>query len=97
MYMYVSSLPPSLSLRQALSGRSQELERLKGEWSSQTAKLSSEHSAQLSAERERALQSQTEAQSRYEKEKREIEQSHNTKVSGTVKPLYNGHPWDRSK
>lgn len=82
MPYYGSLKLPSLPLCQALSSRSQELERLKGEWSSQTAKLSSEHSAQLSSERERALQGQTEAQGRYEKEKRELEQSHAAKVSG---------------
>lgn len=63
-----------------LASRGSELERLRGEWSSHSAQLSSEHAAQLATERERNLQIQTESQSRHEKEKREMEESHINKV-----------------
>ena len=54
---------------------------MKGEWSSRAATHSSEHSAQMTAERERALQTQAEAQARHEQERREQDQSHTAKVS----------------
>ena len=69
---------------QTLSARCQELERLKGEWSVHSAKLSGDHTAELTAERERALQTQSEAQGRHEREKRELEQSHTDKVGLTA-------------
>ena len=69
---------------QALSKRSQELERLKSEWSGHSASLTSQHSASLNAERERALQAQTQAQARFEQERRELEQAHLDRVSRFV-------------
>ncbi|CAI8034302.1 Spindle assembly abnormal protein 6 homolog [Geodia barretti] len=66
----------------SLSSRSQELERLRGEWSSHSAQLSSQHAAQLTAEREKNLHSQAELQARHDRNKRELEQSHASKVVG---------------
>ena len=77
-------LPPPSVVAKALTSRSQELDRLKGEWSSHTASLSSEHMAQLTAERERALQTQTEAQARHEREKKELEHSQSAKVCSAL-------------
>ncbi len=65
---------------QALSKRTQELESLKSEWSSHSASLTSQHSASLNSERERALQTQTQAQARFEQERRELEQAHLDRV-----------------
>ena len=66
---------------QTLSSRSQELNRLKSDWSAHTTSLSSEHTATLTTEREKALQVQADTRSRYEQEKREMEQAHSAKVS----------------
>ena len=43
--------------------------------------MSSEHSVSMASEREKALQAQTELASRFDKEKREMEQAHVTRVS----------------
>lgn len=65
---------------QTLNSRSQELSRLKSDWSAHSTTLSSEHTATLTAEREKALQIQTDIRSNYEQEKREVEQAHAAKV-----------------
>ena len=65
---------------QALSSRTRELERLKSEWSAHTTALANEHSAQLTAEREKGVASQEESQQRYEQEKRSLEQAHSARV-----------------
>lgn len=41
---------------QALSEKVQELDKLRNEWASHTAELSSKHSQELTSEREKALQ-----------------------------------------
>ena len=43
--------------------------------------MSSEHSVSMASEREKALQAQTELTSRFDKEKREMEQAHVTRVN----------------
>ena len=65
---------------QALSKRTQELERVKSDWSSHTVALTSEHSSSINAEREKALQGQVEVQARFEQAKKEMEQAHLEKV-----------------
>ena len=67
---------------QALAARTQELERLKSDWSSQAATLSSEHTSNLNMEREKTLETQKKAQWSFEQEKRDLEQAHQAKVGG---------------
>ena len=66
---------------QTLSKRTSELESLRSEWSARTSSLSSEHSVSLAAEREKALQTQTEMAGKFAREKREMEETHAARVS----------------
>lgn len=65
---------------QALNARTLELERLKSDWSSHTASLSSEHSSSLNSERARALDAQARSQLCFEQEKKNMERAHQTRV-----------------
>ena len=67
-------------LVQALCTRTLELERLKSDWSSYTATLTSEHSSSLNSERARALDTQATAQVGFEQEKKNMELAHQAKV-----------------
>ncbi|KAG9350841.1 hypothetical protein JZ751_024730, partial [Albula glossodonta] len=62
--------------QQTLSEKSRELDRLRSEWTSQTATLSNRHSQDLTAEREKALEIQTKLQQQNEQLRRELESSH---------------------
>jgi len=65
---------------QVLATRTQELERLKSDWSSHTASLSTDHTAAINLERERALEAQKKAQQSFEQERRDLERTHQEKV-----------------
>lgn len=67
---------------QTLARRSQELESLKSEWSAHTSTLTSEHAASLTAEREKAVETQSLLQARSEQERREAEQTHASRLEG---------------
>ena len=67
-------------MRQALRSRTQELESLKSDWSSHTALLTTQHSSSLNVEREKALQTQTQAQTCFEQEKKDLVQAHLERV-----------------
>ena len=69
---------------QALAARTQELERLKSDWSSHTASLSTEHTTSLNLERERALESQKKAQWSFEQEKKDLERAHQERVRNSM-------------
>ncbi|KAM6967459.1 spindle assembly abnormal protein 6 homolog [Aplochiton taeniatus] len=62
--------------QQTLSEKSRELEKLRSEWTSQATSLSSRHSQDLTAEREKALEIQTKLQQQNEQLRRELEGSH---------------------
>ena len=67
-------------LPQALAARTQELERLKSDWSSHTTSLSAEHTATMNLERERVLEAQKKAQQNHNLEKKELEHVQQEKV-----------------
>ncbi|KAL1023197.1 hypothetical protein UPYG_G00037550 [Umbra pygmaea] len=62
--------------QQTLSEKSRELDKLRAEWTSQTGALSSRHSQDLTAEREKALETQTRLQQQNEQLRRELEGAH---------------------
>uniref|UniRef100_A0A6Q2YJM7 Spindle assembly abnormal protein 6 homolog n=1 Tax=Esox lucius TaxID=8010 RepID=A0A6Q2YJM7_ESOLU len=62
--------------QQTLSEKSRELDKLRSEWTSQTSALSSSHSQDLTAEREKALETQTRLQQQNEQLRRELEGAH---------------------
>lgn len=62
--------------REALTARSQELDSLKSEWTTRLSDLSCRHAQEMNSVREKAIKTQTEAQQRYERERRELEQAH---------------------
>ncbi|XP_012936555.1 spindle assembly abnormal protein 6 homolog [Aplysia californica] len=69
--------------QQLLSSKSSELESLKQEWSSRLSEVSTRHKEDMTLEKEKAIQFQSSLQMRFEKEKRELEQTH----AKTVKQL----------
>uniref|UniRef100_A0A8B9HN11 Spindle assembly abnormal protein 6 homolog n=1 Tax=Astyanax mexicanus TaxID=7994 RepID=A0A8B9HN11_ASTMX len=62
--------------QQTLSEKSRELDKLRSEWTSQTTSLSSRHTQDLSAEREKALEIQTRLQQQNDQLRRELESAH---------------------
>ncbi|OXB66166.1 hypothetical protein ASZ78_012965 [Callipepla squamata] len=66
--------------QQSLSEKSRELDKLKSEWTSYTASLTSKHTQELTAEKERALQAQTQYQQQHEQQKKELEALHQRSV-----------------
>ncbi|XP_059529587.1 spindle assembly abnormal protein 6 homolog [Myotis daubentonii] len=66
--------------QKTLSEKVQELDKLRNEWASHTAELSSKHSQELTSEREKALQAQVQYQQQHEQQKKELEilHQHNT-------------------
>ncbi|XP_053323634.1 spindle assembly abnormal protein 6 homolog isoform X1 [Spea bombifrons] len=61
--------------QQALAEKCKELDKLRNEWTSQTTLLTSRHTQEITAEREKALQIQTQYQLQYEQQKKELETS----------------------
>ncbi|NWR91124.1 SAS6 protein, partial [Furnarius figulus] len=66
--------------QQSLSEKSRELDKLKNEWTSYTTTLTNKHSQELTHEKERALQAQTQYQQQYEQQKKELENLHQKSV-----------------
>ncbi|NXI01027.1 SAS6 protein, partial [Pachycephala philippinensis] len=66
--------------QQSLSEKSRELDRLKNEWTSYTTALSNKHSQELTSEKERALQAQTQYQQQHEQQKKELENLHQKSI-----------------
>ncbi|XP_005174001.1 spindle assembly abnormal protein 6 homolog isoform X1 [Danio rerio] len=62
--------------QQTLSEKSRELDKLRSEWTSQTTSLSSRHMQDLTAEREKALETQSRLQQQNEQLRQELESSH---------------------
>ncbi|XP_066209578.1 spindle assembly abnormal protein 6 homolog [Saccopteryx leptura] len=62
--------------QKTLSEKTQELEKLRTEWASHTAALSSKHSQELTSEREKALQAQVQHQQQHEQQKKDLELLH---------------------
>ncbi|NXC49700.1 SAS6 protein, partial [Penelope pileata] len=66
--------------QQSLSEKSRELDKLKNEWTSYTAALTSKHTQELTNEKERALQAQAQYQQQHEQQKKELESLHQKSV-----------------
>ncbi|XP_064422547.1 spindle assembly abnormal protein 6 homolog [Latimeria chalumnae] len=66
--------------QQALTEKSKELDKLQNEWTSHTSLITNQHTQEITAEREKALQIQTQWQLQYEQQKREMEAIHSTAV-----------------
>ncbi|XP_076462246.1 spindle assembly abnormal protein 6 homolog [Babylonia areolata] len=64
---------------EALSSKTMELESLKSEWTARISETKARHKEELTAEREKALQTQGSFQQRQERDRRELEQAH-TKI-----------------
>lgn len=62
--------------QQTLSEKSKELDKLRSEWACQTTSLSSRHSQDLTAEREKALETQTKLLQQSEELRKELESTH---------------------
>uniref|UniRef100_A0A8C9S9P8 Spindle assembly abnormal protein 6 homolog n=1 Tax=Scleropages formosus TaxID=113540 RepID=A0A8C9S9P8_SCLFO len=62
--------------QQTLAEKSRELDKLRSEWTSQTSALSSQHSQDLTAEREKALEIQTKLQQQNDQLRKELESTH---------------------
>ncbi|KAF4805267.1 Spindle assembly abnormal protein 6 like protein [Turdus rufiventris] len=69
-----------LKYLKSLSEKSRELDKLKNEWASYTAALSNKHSQELTSEKERALQAQTQYQQQHEQQKKELENLHQKSI-----------------
>uniref|UniRef100_A0A8C5P6Z4 Spindle assembly abnormal protein 6 homolog n=1 Tax=Leptobrachium leishanense TaxID=445787 RepID=A0A8C5P6Z4_9ANUR len=66
--------------QQALSEKCKELDKLQNEWTAQTSLLTSRHTQEITAEREKALQIQTQCQFQHEQQKKEMEISSNRTI-----------------
>ncbi|NXK36556.1 SAS6 protein, partial [Piprites chloris] len=66
--------------QQSLSEKSRELDKLKNEWTSYTTALTNKHSQELTSEKERALQAQTQYQQQHEQQKKELETLHQKSI-----------------
>ncbi|NXG23760.1 SAS6 protein, partial [Grallaria varia] len=66
--------------QQSLSEKSRELDKLKNEWTSYTTTLTNKHSQELTNEKERALQAQSQYQQQHEQQKKELENLHQKSV-----------------
>ncbi|NWR07577.1 SAS6 protein, partial [Paradoxornis webbianus] len=66
--------------QQSLAEKSRELDKLKTEWTSYTTALSNKHSQELTSEKERALQAQTQYQQQHEQQKKELENLHQKSI-----------------
>ncbi|XP_075119490.1 spindle assembly abnormal protein 6 homolog [Leptodactylus fuscus] len=63
--------------QQALEEKCKELNKLRNEWTSQTSLLTNRHTQEITAEREKVLQIQTQYQHQFEQQKKELESSSN--------------------
>ncbi|CAJ0959374.1 unnamed protein product [Ranitomeya imitator] len=61
--------------QQALDEKCKELNKLRNEWTSHTSLLTSRHTQEITTEREKVLQMQTQYQHKYEQQKKELESS----------------------
>ncbi|XP_062835622.1 spindle assembly abnormal protein 6 homolog isoform X2 [Anolis carolinensis] len=66
--------------QQSLSEKSRELDKLRNEWTSRTASLTSKHNQELAYEKEKALQIQVQYQQQNEQQKRDLECLHQKTV-----------------
>ncbi|XP_067996672.1 spindle assembly abnormal protein 6 homolog isoform X1 [Melanerpes formicivorus] len=66
--------------QQNLSEKSQELDKLKNEWTSYTAALTNKHTQEMTNEKERALQAQAQCQQQHEQQKKELENLHQKSI-----------------
>uniref|UniRef100_A0A8C3S3F9 Spindle assembly abnormal protein 6 homolog n=1 Tax=Chelydra serpentina TaxID=8475 RepID=A0A8C3S3F9_CHESE len=64
----------------ALAEKSKKLDKLQNEWTSQTASLTNKYSQEITAEKEKVLQIQTQYQLQHEQQKKEMEATCNRKV-----------------
>ncbi|KAM9331449.1 spindle assembly abnormal protein 6 homolog [Gastrophryne carolinensis] len=66
--------------QQALAEKCKELEKLRNEWTSQTSLITSRHAQEITAEREKVSQLQTQYQLQFEQQKKELESSSNRTI-----------------
>ncbi|XP_053104849.1 spindle assembly abnormal protein 6 homolog [Hemicordylus capensis] len=66
--------------QQSLSEKSRELDKLRNEWTSNTASLTNKHSQELTNEKEKALQVQAQYQQQNEQQKKDLEHLHHKTV-----------------
>ncbi|KAM9109720.1 spindle assembly abnormal protein 6 homolog isoform 2-T2 [Megaptera novaeangliae] len=66
--------------QKTLSEKIQELDKLRNEWASHTATLSSKHSQELTNEKEKALQAQVRYQQQHEQQKKDLEILHQQNI-----------------
>ncbi|XP_060088242.1 spindle assembly abnormal protein 6 homolog [Heteronotia binoei] len=66
--------------QQNLSEKSRELDKLKNEWTSNTASLTNRHTQELTNEKEKCLQIQAQYQQQHEQQKKELESLHQKTV-----------------
>ncbi|XP_025053098.1 spindle assembly abnormal protein 6 homolog isoform X3 [Alligator sinensis] len=66
--------------QQSLSEKSRELDKLRSEWTSHTAALTNKHAQELTNEKEKALQAQTQCQQQHEQQKKELESMHQRSI-----------------
>uniref|UniRef100_A0A8C4P643 Spindle assembly abnormal protein 6 homolog n=1 Tax=Dromaius novaehollandiae TaxID=8790 RepID=A0A8C4P643_DRONO len=66
--------------QQSLSEKSQELDKLKNEWTTYTTALTNTHTQELTNEKERALQAQAQYQQQHEQQKKELESLHQKSI-----------------
>ncbi|XP_073489066.1 spindle assembly abnormal protein 6 homolog isoform X1 [Aquarana catesbeiana] len=66
--------------QQALAEKCKELDKLSNEWTSRTSLLTSRHTQEIAAEREKVLQLQTQYQLQHEQQKKELESSYNRTI-----------------
>ncbi|XP_011404281.1 PREDICTED: spindle assembly abnormal protein 6 homolog [Amphimedon queenslandica] len=72
---------------EVLKHRTQELEKLKSDWSARTSSLVNEHTAALTSTKEKAIENMVQAQEKHEREKKELETSYNTKIASLEESL----------
>ncbi|MGH0182810.1 UNVERIFIED_CONTAM: hypothetical protein FKN15_010531 [Acipenser sinensis] len=63
-----------------LAEKTKELDRLRNEWSSHASLLTNRHTQDVTAERDKSLQIQSQCQIKYEQQKREMEMAHSRAV-----------------
>ncbi|RXM94310.1 Spindle assembly abnormal protein 6-like [Acipenser ruthenus] len=66
--------------QQTLAEKTKELDGLRNEWSSHASLLTNRHTQDVTAEREKSLQIQSQCQIKYEQQKREMEMAHSRAV-----------------
>uniref|UniRef100_A0A8C8VDZ6 Spindle assembly abnormal protein 6 homolog n=1 Tax=Pelusios castaneus TaxID=367368 RepID=A0A8C8VDZ6_9SAUR len=66
--------------QQSLSEKSRELDKLRSEWTSHTTMLTNKHAQELTNEKEKALQVQTQYQQQHEQQKKELESLHQRSI-----------------